>query len=65
MRARAAGLLCADIASFTPPPPPPTLPLDPDFDLLADFDFPAIVDNYEVVWLLLWLLLLLFELITL
>jgi hypothetical protein len=41
MRTRAAGLLCADIANFTPAPD--DLPFDPDPDLLADFDFPAIV----------------------
>jgi hypothetical protein len=38
MRRRAAGLLCADNACFTPAP-------DPDFDfdlLLEDFVFPAI-----------------------
>jgi hypothetical protein len=56
MRTRAAGLLCADIASFTPAPAPAPddddLPFDPDpdFDLLADFDFPAIlIDDCEVV----------------
>jgi hypothetical protein len=51
MWTRAAGLLCADIANFTPPAPD-DLPFDPDpdFVLLADFDFPAIlIDNYEVV----------------
>ena len=53
MRTRAAGLLCADIASFTP-----------DFDLLADFDFPAIlIDNYEVVES--WVVVLFLKLLTL
>jgi hypothetical protein len=47
MRNRVAGLLCADNASFTPAPDDddddlPFVP-DPDFDLLTDFDFPAIV----------------------